>query len=186
MSSGRGFHTVRRILGPLSNTSSNRGGGLIASAAAAGSHRKSRKISSKSTTETYSAEERAILSAALRQVPEHGFSGTALAIGAKDAGYLEVTTNLFPLGSFEIAKYHMVCQREHLQDYRVSKPWVDLTTGKERAGTTQKIRALCLERLRQNEHIIHQWPDVSGYDVQISLEQLHHLLIGGPSASQCI
>ena len=90
----------------------------------------------------YREAERTILSSALAYVPAHGFTQEALTLGAKDAGYLEVSTNLFPRGAFELVKYYLVTQRLGLKD-RIQFP-------DERMGTGRKVRSLVLERLRAN------------------------------------
>ncbi|KAF3915675.1 hypothetical protein AA313_de0203849 [Arthrobotrys entomopaga] len=107
----------------------------------------------------YTPEQGAILSAALSHVPTQGFSDSALLMGVKDAGYLDVTTNLFPRGAFDIVMYHLVTQREHLNGYANSEEWKDLEASSQRFGASDKIRALCIERLRQNKPIIHRWPE---------------------------
>lgn len=90
----------------------------------------------------YRAVERTILSNALAYVPIHGFTQEALTLGAKDAGYLEVSTNLFPKGKFELVMYHLVTQRLGLKD-RIQFP-------DEKMGIGTKVRSLVLERLRAN------------------------------------
>ncbi|EPS45458.1 hypothetical protein H072_559 [Dactylellina haptotyla CBS 200.50] len=107
----------------------------------------------------YTPEQSAILSAALSHVPTQGFSDSTLLMGVKDAGYLDVTMNLFPQGPFAIVNYHLVTQRERLSEYANSDEWKDLQASNQKFGTTDKIRALCVERLRQNKAIIHRWPE---------------------------
>ena len=94
-----------------------------------------------------------ILSAAMRHVPAHGFSLKTLAEGAKESGYLEVSTQLFPRGVFDLINYHLVTQRLALRD-RVQFP------EDSKSGAGPKIRTLTLERLRANHNIIHQWQAV--------------------------
>jgi hypothetical protein len=95
-----------------------------------------------------------ILSAALNRVPEYGFSSQALLLGAKDAGYLEVSVQLFPRGAYDLINYHLVTQRLALKD-RVQFPTdANLSIGK-------KVRVLTLERLKANNDIIRQWQGVS-------------------------
>ncbi|KAK3689993.1 COQ9-domain-containing protein [Podospora appendiculata] len=62
----------------------------------------------------FSPIETAILSAAYTHVPTHGFSRTSLALGARSAGYLDISTNLLPDGVFSLIKYHLLSQRELL------------------------------------------------------------------------
>ena len=101
--------------------------------------------------------ESAILSAAFSHVPAHGFTSTALALGARDAGYLDVSTNLLPRGVFDLVNYHLVMQRLVLKD-SVQFP-TEAESGR-RIGIGSKIRTLTLARLRANEPIIHRWQEV--------------------------
>jgi hypothetical protein len=94
-----------------------------------------------------------ILSAALNRVPEYGFSSQALSLGAKDAGYLEVSVQLFPRGVYDLIDFHLVTQRLALKD-RVQFP----TDAK--LGVGKKVRVLTLERLKANKDVIHQWQGV--------------------------
>ena len=90
----------------------------------------------------YRDTENAILSSALARVPAHGFTKQTLTLGAKDAGYLEVSANLFPKGAFELVMYHLVTQRLGLKDR------IQFTD--EKLGVGRKVRSLVLERLRAN------------------------------------
>ncbi|KAL8674497.1 MAG: hypothetical protein Q9168_001089 [Polycauliona sp. 1 TL-2023] len=63
---------------------------------------------------TYTPEEDAILAAAINHLPAHGFTTTALSRGIQDAGYPDVSANLFPQGVFALARYHLVTQRSAL------------------------------------------------------------------------
>ena len=96
----------------------------------------------------------AILSAALNRVPDYGFSSQALSLGAKDAGFLEVSVQLFPRGVYDLINFHLVTQRLALKD-RVQFP-VDA-----KLGVGKKVRVLTLERLKANKDVIHQWQGVS-------------------------
>lgn len=99
----------------------------------------------------FNPAEDAILSAALAHVPTHGFTTTALTQGARDAGYLDISTNLFPTGAFSIVNYHLVTQRLALAKHTPSLPnQTDITTN---------IRTLALRRLRANEPILHRWQE---------------------------
>lgn len=90
----------------------------------------------------YHEAESAILSSALAHVPAHGFTQKALTLGAKEAGYLDISTNLFPRGPFDLVKYHLVTQRLGLKDR------IQFTD--EKMGVGRKVRSLVLERLRAN------------------------------------
>lgn len=97
-----------------------------------------------------------ILSSALRFVPEHGFSETALALGAQNAGFLEVSVQLFPRGVYDLINYHLVTQRLALKD-RVQFP------PESKVGVGRKVRTLAWERLLANRDIIHQWQGALGH-----------------------
>ncbi len=101
-----------------------------------------------------------ILSAAMRHVPIHGFALKALAEGAKECGYLEVSIQLLPRGDFDLINYHLVTQRLALK-HRVQSP------EDSRFGVGQKVRSLTLERLRANKNIIHQWQGVRSSNAPI-------------------
>ena len=99
----------------------------------------------------FNPTEDAILSAALTHVPTHGFSTTALTHGARDAGYLDISTNLFPTGAFSLVNYHLVTQRLALAKHAASlQPQTDITAN---------IRTLTLRRLHANKLIIHRWQE---------------------------
>jgi ubiquinone biosynthesis protein COQ9 len=105
----------------------------------------------------FNATETAILSASLPHIPLHGFTNTSLALGAKDAGYLDVSTNLFPEGAFSLVHHHLVTQRlglgkhsQILQQGENEKP----------QGIGAKVKALTWARLLSNEQIIRRWQEV--------------------------
>jgi len=103
--------------------------------------------------------ESAILSASLAHVPEHGFTTAALKLGARDAGYLDVSTNLLPRGVFDLVNYHLVTQRLALKE-RVQFPTADGEQGNKRMGVGSKVRTLTLARLHANAPILHRWQEV--------------------------
>jgi ubiquinone biosynthesis protein COQ9 len=100
--------------------------------------------------------ESAILSSAYAHVPDYGFTIDALKLGARDAGYLDASTNLLPRGVFDLVNYHLVTQRLALKD-NVQFP-DDIKQGK-RMGVGLKVRTLALARLRANENVIHRWQE---------------------------
>ena len=104
----------------------------------------------------FTSVEHSILSAALNHVPSHGFTQAALTQGARDAGYLEISTNLFPTGAFSIVNYHLISQRLALARSAPSIPHLDQI---EPADVTANIHILALNRLRANKPIIQQWQD---------------------------
>ncbi|KAF7190646.1 Ubiquinone biosynthesis protein coq9, mitochondrial [Pseudocercospora fuligena] len=111
----------------------------------------------------YQEAESRILSAALTHVPTHGFTKEALSIGAKDAGYLEISTNLFRRGAFDLILYHLVTQRLALKN-RVQFP------PDQKLGVGRKIRSLVLSRLHANHEtgILPRWQEALG---QMSLAE---------------
>lgn len=122
----------------------------------------------------YREAEEAILSSALRNVPTHGFTQEALTLGAEDIGYLNVSTNLFPKGPFELVLYHLVTQRMSLKD-KVQFPDGTL-------GVGRKVRSLVMERLRANADagIVPRWQEALGImslgeNIPASLRELHSL-----------
>ncbi|MCJ1435361.1 Ubiquinone biosynthesis protein coq9, mitochondrial [Xylographa pallens] len=102
---------------------------------------------------SFTGAEDSILSAALDHVPSQGFTTLALTRGAEDAGYLDVSTNLFPRGPFDLINYHLVTQRLALKD-RIQFPDPSI-------GVGAKVRALALQRLQANKEIIHRWQEVN-------------------------
>jgi ubiquinone biosynthesis protein COQ9 len=98
---------------------------------------------------SYTPLQHKILSTALTLVPSTGFTPQTLTEGAKQAGYLEITHNLFPRGPWSLVEYHLVRQREALSSIPL-----------EDAGIGKTIRKLCVERLNGNKEIIGRWQEV--------------------------
>jgi ubiquinone biosynthesis protein COQ9 len=115
---------------------------------------------------TYAPAESQILSAALSRVPAHGFTERSLQLGAQDAGYLSISTNLLPRGVFELVLYHLVQQREGLK-IRIDEEKVDGGSLRRRweegkVGVGGRVRGLVLERLRGNVEsgVVGRWQEV--------------------------
>lgn len=102
--------------------------------------------------------ESAILSAAITRVPHYGFTAEALRMGARDAGYLDVSTNLLPRGVYDLINYHLVSQRLALKE---TVQFPDESDAANKLGLGAKVRALTLARLRANKPFIHRWSEVS-------------------------
>jgi ubiquinone biosynthesis protein COQ9 len=102
----------------------------------------------------FPAAETKMLSSAYTHVPTHGFTLDALKLGARDAGYLDASTNLFPRGAFDLVNYHLVTQRLALRDA------VQFAEGKEGGSVADRVRALALARLRANEPVVQRWQEV--------------------------
>jgi ubiquinone biosynthesis protein COQ9 len=114
-----------------------------------------------------------ILSSALKRVPEHGFTPKALTLGAQDAGYLEVSVQLFPRGVYDLINYHLVTQRLALKN----NVQFGLDT---KLGLGRKIKILTIERLKANKDIIHCWQEALGHmsllgNIPASLKELNAL-----------
>ena len=111
---------------------------------------------------TYTPQQHKILNTALSLVPSQGFTSETLREGAKQAGYLEITHNLFPRGPWSLVEYHLITQRERLSS-------IPLNEG----GVGKTIRKLCVERLKGNKDIIGRWQEV-GFS-QDMVDQRHWL-----------
>ncbi|KMP01768.1 Ubiquinone biosynthesis protein coq9, mitochondrial [Coccidioides immitis] len=114
--------------------------------------------------DTYTLEQSAILSTALKHVPEYGFSTKAVIMGAREAGYLDVSLQLFPRGGeFELVLYWLASRRGLLKQKVESG---EIFGQKDDAGGSitpaevdQRVRTLIMERLKMNTEIIHHWQD---------------------------
>ncbi|KAI0121622.1 COQ9-domain-containing protein [Xylariales sp. AK1849] len=128
--------------------------------------------------------ERAILSAAYAHVPEHGFTQHALSLGARDAGYLDISTNLLPRGPFSLIKYHLVTNREALgpRSVEIFDAPVSPQGGVPNIQALQvdeRVERLAWERLVMNRDIIHRWQEALAIMAQPSLvpASLHELAL---------
>ncbi|KHO01100.1 ubiquinone biosynthesis protein COQ9 precursor [Metarhizium album ARSEF 1941] len=103
--------------------------------------------------------ENAILSAAYQHVPEHGFSHRALSLGARDAGYLDISPSALSDGVFSLIRFHLVRQRLDLanKSRQLFDTSEDNISGQ---GVGFKIAALAWARLAANKDIIHKWQEV--------------------------
>lgn len=117
---------------------------------------------------TYTPEQSTILSAALLHVPRHGFTVQSLTLGARDAGYLDVSLQLFPRGGgIELVLFWLGSRRSLLRE-KVEKGemFQRLREGEteihnKEPNMEEKVKMLILERLQMNNGMIHQWQDVS-------------------------
>lgn len=116
---------------------------------------------------SFSPTERALLAAALAHVPGHGFSQAALALGARDAGYLDISTNLLPEGPFSLVRWHLVSQREALAG-RARELFSSSGGNGEgvRLGVGEKVEMLTWERLMGNTLVIPRWQEVCAVENQ--------------------
>lgn len=96
-------------------------------------------------------------------MPEHGFGELALARGIADAGYPDVSTNLFPRGVFDLVHYHLVTQRHALKTCHLEGPSRPAEHGRAGGEVEQdeevrrRVRQLLWSRLLANRSIIHRW-----------------------------
>lgn len=107
-------------------------------------------------THEYTNSQTAILSAAIKHIPDHGFTKHALMLGARDMGFLDVSIQLFSRQEMDLIVFWLASRRGLLR----SKVENGLFEGKEKLGVEEKIKTLVLERLKMNNEIIHRWQDV--------------------------
>ncbi|KAJ6189540.1 hypothetical protein N7519_004448 [Penicillium mononematosum] len=60
---------------------------------------------------SYTNSQTAILTSALAHVPAHGFTATALTLGARDAGFLDVSVQLLPRAEFDLILFWLASRR---------------------------------------------------------------------------
>ncbi|ATY64676.1 ubiquinone biosynthesis COQ9 [Cordyceps militaris] len=102
----------------------------------------------------FGAAEEAILSAAYKHVPEHGFSALALGLGARDAGYLDISPSMLPDSTFNLVRYHLVIQRQGLAGTsRI------LFKDQQSLGLGARVAALTWARLLGNKDIVQHWQE---------------------------
>jgi ubiquinone biosynthesis protein COQ9 len=88
----------------------------------------------------------------------HGFTLTSLSLGAKDAGYIDASVNLFERGAFGLVLWHLYTQRTSLAEK--CKDIFKIEEGKKEMGVGSKVKALTWERLMSNHSIISRWQEV--------------------------
>lgn len=106
----------------------------------------------------FSDAESAILAAAYRHVPEHGFSQKSLVSGARDAGYLDVSAGLLPDGAFSLVRYHLATRREALAPRSAE---IFAGDGGAELPVADKLERLTWERLLGNRDVISRWQEVT-------------------------
>ncbi|PHH58749.1 hypothetical protein CDD81_4671 [Ophiocordyceps australis] len=94
----------------------------------------------------------AILAAAHCHVPEHGFSQTSLSLGARDAGFLDISPSVFPDGPFCLIHDYVMSQRRALPRHHD-----ELFSHGKGANVADRVAALTWARLVANKKIIHHW-----------------------------
>ncbi|KAK3486489.1 COQ9-domain-containing protein [Neurospora hispaniola] len=116
-----------------------------------------------SSSAAFTPVEESILSAAYQHVPSHGFTPSALAAGARDAGYLDISPTILPEGAFALIRYHLVKQREELAA-RVSELFGGEGHVGARPGLSEweirgRVEAVTWERLSANAQVIGRWQE---------------------------
>lgn len=115
---------------------------------------------------SYTNSQTAILTSALAHVPTHGFSATALTLGARDAGFLDVSVQLLPRGEFDLILFWLASRRGLLRG-KVEEGGLFRRIAAEKGkdvhelSVEERVRGLLLERLRMNADVRDVWQDVS-------------------------
>lgn len=111
--------------------------------------------------------EQAILSAAYAHVPSHGFSARSLTLGAKDAGFPEISASILPDGPFSLVQFHLVTRRKAL-----AAQSQQIFFGEESTKVSEKVERLTWERLLANEAVVHRWQEVCVSVLHLSQNEL--------------
>ncbi|KAL4892637.1 COQ9-domain-containing protein [Aspergillus ambiguus] len=125
----------------------------------------------------YTNSQSTILSAALRHVPQQGFTRNALTLGARDAGFLDVSIQLLPRAEFDLILFWLASRRGLLHARVQNDGLLDRS---DKTPVDEKTRILIMERLRMNSDIKHQWQDALALmslagNIPLSLSELHAL-----------
>jgi len=126
---------------------------------------------------SFNTDESAILSAAYAYVPEHGFTHRALNLGARAAGYPDISTSVLPDGVFSLIKYHLVTAREGLA------PRKEIVLGGPQTSqlipVPERVELLTWERLQANGAVNHRWQEALAIMAQPSHipSSLHQLAL---------
>ncbi|KAK2879364.1 hypothetical protein FQN49_000952 [Arthroderma sp. PD_2] len=128
----------------------------------------------------FSPEQVSILSLALsNHVPRIGFTTEAVVLAAQDAGYPEVSLQLFPRGGeIELIIYWLSTRRAILKE-KVESGEIFEGDG-EKFSVDHKVKRLVVERLKMNADIIQHWQDALAVmslptNVSSSLHELYEL-----------
>ncbi|KAJ5082846.1 hypothetical protein N7532_011889 [Penicillium argentinense] len=133
----------------------------------------------------YTNSQTAILTAALHHIPAHGFTLEALTLGARDAGFLDVSVQLLPRAEFDLILFWLASRRGILRS-RVEEAALFTKraagSGRDPASLSveEKTKILIAERLRMNTEIKAHWQDALAQmsllgNIPISLSELHAL-----------
>jgi ubiquinone biosynthesis protein COQ9 len=125
----------------------------------------------------YTNSQTAILTASLAHVQAHGFTPAALTLGARDAGFLDVSVQLLPRGEFDLILFWLASRRGLLRG-KVEEGGLFRRIAAEKGKDVhelkieERIRGLLLERLRMNGEVKDVWQDVGTspmWEVSISI-----------------
>ncbi|KAJ5929507.1 hypothetical protein N7454_006457 [Penicillium verhagenii] len=124
----------------------------------------------------YTNSQIAILEASLAHTPVHGFTHTSLLLGARDAGFLDVSVQLLPRAEFDLILFWLASRRGLLRA-KVEAGEVVFTAGQD---VESKTKTLILERLKMNEEVRGQWQDALAQmsllgNIPLALTELHAL-----------
>ncbi|GKZ21082.1 ubiquinone biosynthesis protein coq9, mitochondrial [Aspergillus brasiliensis] len=133
-----------------------------------------------SPTHEYSNSQTTILSAALRHVPTHGFTRDALTLGARDAGFLDVSVQLLPRGEFDLILFWLASRRGLLRSKVENDALLQPPQQTQPLSVDDKIKVLIMERLRMNVEVKDKLQDALaimslGENIPLSLSELHAL-----------
>lgn len=115
---------------------------------------------------SYTNSQTAILTSALAHVPAHGFTATALTLGARDAGFLDVSVQLLPRAEFDLILFWLASRRGLLRG-QVEEGGLFRRIAAEKGkdvhelSVEERVMGLILERLRMNAEVKGVWQDVS-------------------------
>ncbi|EGE09522.1 ubiquinone biosynthesis protein COQ9 [Trichophyton equinum CBS 127.97] len=133
-----------------------------------------------SSSAHFSPEQASILSLALSDhVPRLGFTTEAVVLAAQDAGYPEVSLQLFPRGGeIELIIYWLSTRRALLKE-KVQNGEIFDAEG-QKLSVDQKVKRLVMERLKMNSGIIQHWQDALAVmslptNLSSSLHELYEL-----------
>ncbi|PYI02652.1 ubiquinone biosynthesis protein COQ9 [Aspergillus sclerotiicarbonarius CBS 121057] len=130
-----------------------------------------------SPSHPYTNSQTTILSAALHHVPTHGFTRNALTLGARDAGFLDVSVQLFPRAEFDLILFYLASRRGLLRS-KVDND--NLLQSAQPQSVDDKIKVLIMERLRMNAEVKEKWVYALaimslGENIPMSLSELYAL-----------
>jgi ubiquinone biosynthesis protein COQ9 len=106
----------------------------------------------------YTNSQIAILEASLAHTPVHGFTHTSILLGARDAGFLDVSIQLLPNGEYDLILFWLASRRGLLRA-AVESGEIQFPAGQD---VQSKIKTLIMKRMKMNEVVRGQWQEV-GY-----------------------